>query len=264
MNDSFGLELVLSTLSVASPGDVVTAVVHWSVTSRGHLSFGNGDKWEDVSQVTELLPEGWNQDQSVYTLRYAKADGSDKMLLKVLAAGDILICSLLKVADNKSSDVTISPEEFINIEAKYPGIFKNKSALLGLIEKELLQPLAPPCQKENEKSQKKQKMEDMEDRNEGDPLMVGPRRPRLDPGYPGSAGMGPPQVGRSDLDPMGGMMGGGMLMDPRGGGRRMDPRYDPVGPSFPGRGRGGGMGGGPARSNFGDEMGPPGWDNMFM
>ena len=80
----------------------------------------------------------------------------------------------------------------------------------------------------------------------------------------------PPMVpgvgGHSDLDPMGGLgggLGGGMIMDPRGGrrgGRGGAPGFDPVHPHFPdpaGRGRGrGGRG-------FGDDFGPPGFDDMF-
>ena len=70
-----------------------------------------------------------------------------------------------------------------------------------------------------------------------------------------------------------------MLADPfaprRGGGGFPGPRFDPPGPGFPGAGpsfpgmggrggrggRGGGFGGG---RNFGDEMPPPDFDNMFM
>ena len=78
-------------------------------------------------------------------------------------------------------------------------------------------------------------------------------------------------------------MGGGMLMDPRQGGRMgqpLHPRFDPVGPGMGGMGPmgggvgplgggmggiGGGMGGGRGGGrNFGDAMRPPGWDNMFM
>ena len=100
-----------------------------------------------------------------------------------------------------------------------------------------------------------------------DPLRVGPpRHPGADPFYPGFP---VPGVGHSDLDPLGGIGGiggggGGMLMDPRGGlrgGRGGGPGFDPVHPHFPdpmgGRGRGrGGRG-------FGDDFGPPGYDDMF-
>ena len=55
---------------------------------------------------------------------------------------------------------------------------------------------------------------------------------------------------------------------PRGGGRGgfPGPRFDPPGPGFPlgprfPRGRGGSRGG---RGNFGDDLPPPGFDDMFM
>jgi hypothetical protein len=71
-------------------------------------------------------------------------------------------------------------------------------------------------------------------------------------------------VGSSDLNPFGRIGSGGMLADPfqpRGGGFP-GPRFDPPGPGFPRGGRGGqGFGG---RRNFGDDLPPPGFDDMFM
>ena len=108
------------------------------------------------------------------------------------------------------------------------------------------------------------------------------RNPQIGPDHD------PLRIGGSDLDPLGRMGGGGMMMDPRnmpgmrggGSGRGIGPNFDPVfpgmpnpyggpsapmGPGFGPRGGGpsarGGRGGG---RNFGDELPPPGYDDMFM
>lgn len=70
---------------------------------------------------------------------------------------------------------------------------------------------------------------------------------------------------------MGGFEGGGMMMDPRRNPPGMaGPRFDPVFPGMPNPGifpgNPGGLGIQPRgpRRNFGDELPPPGYDDMFM
>merc|ERR1711874_912853 len=163
-----------------------------------------------------------------------------------------------------------------NFEGDFRSMFTNKDGLVELVKTEFVKMLliAPTKSstkgEEADKNKRKAAEKDETKSDVQDPLRVEPRRPRLDPGIPSWGGVGPPPVGGSDLDPMGGIMGGGMLMDPRQGGRRMDPRYDPVGPGFPGEGGGRGRGGG---LGFGNAMRPPGWNdddppddymNMYM
>ena len=100
---------------------------------------------------------------------------------------------------------------------------------------------------------------------------IPPHQPFPDPDAPfGPFGGGPlfDPPGGADLDPTGQRGRGGMLMEPPRGGLRGQARFDPPAPFGPGRGVGGlpgriGRGGG---RNFGDAMGPPGFDNdnMFM
>ena len=94
-----------------------------------------------------------------------------------------------------------------------------------------------------------------------------------------------PRIGGSDLNPFGSIEGGGMMMDPQRIGRPgprpglgIGPRFDPVYPGMPNPGMGqhpdafgplgprGGRGGPPRGGgrNYGDEMPPPGYDDMFM
>jgi hypothetical protein len=111
-------------------------------------------------------------------------------------------------------------------------------------------------------------------RNPEDPIVEppsqygGPMR-----GLPQQPYFDPLRVGGSDLDPLGRIGGGGMMVDPQGigrGGRGFEPQFDPVFPGMPNPGLGGigmipprGRGGRGGR-NYGDEMPPPGFDNMFM
>jgi len=243
---------------------VVTAVAHWAITSHNHLCVGTGETWlGGTDDGEETLPQGWNNDQTLYTLRYFGEAG--KLLLKVLSVGDSLIFSMLRVKDSKSADVTICPGDYVNrVEGDFRSMFSNKDGLVELVKKNLVKPLliapAKSATKSEEADKNKRKATVKEEKklDDKDPLRVEPRRPRLDPGMPSWGGVGPPPVGGSDLDPMGGIMGGGMIMDPRQGGRSMDPRYDPVGPGFPGEGVGRGRGG---RLGFGDAMRPPGWND---
>ncbi len=139
-----------------------------------------------------------------------------------------------------------------------------------LLEKEVEQRLVAPIFDEEEKKEKETKEKEKDDRrgrpepDSSNPLMIGgPRQPRVPdfPDFPDPFG------GGRDLDPFGGLGGGGgMLFDPpglRGGrGRRGQPNFDPFGPHNPdpsgSRGRGGG------RRGFGDDFGPPGFNNEFM
>ena len=71
----------------------------------------------------------------------------------------------------------------------------------------------------------------------------------MNPGMSDWGGVGAPPLGSSDLDPLGGILGGGMIMDPRQGdrmGQPVHPRFDQVGPGMGGigplgRGMEGGM-----------------------
>ena len=274
MEDFFGLETILSSEKhhLASKSSVLVAATHWALCRRTFLCVGVGESGAEGAR-SELLPEGWSSTEGVFSLRYTGAKGQ-KLLLKVVTADDMTILSLLALKDNQSTDISLATEDFVEGSAlKRTEVGK----LVEKLDKQLLDPLMKPNEKAGVKSKKEgeEKGNPAKEQPRIDPLTAGGRGGRVDPGPPGWDGVGPPALGRSDLDPLGGMMGGGMLMDPRGPGRGGQPRFDPVGPGMPGMpGFGGEMGGMPGRGglgggrgggrNFGDAMRPPSWDNMYM
>ena len=273
----FGLEtlLQLEKPNIQCVNDVAALVVHWSLTRRGLGCVGLGEKVGENPVRSEVLPAGWSgENGTVYSLVY-QDHSSEAFLLKAIAVDEVLIVSLLSLKTNKTADTNIQPADFI--ERKEEIVFNDLETLISKIEAELIDKVITKAENKSGKKDAK-KTEEVTERKEPhhhhDPLLVGGggRRGRVDPGLPDDEG-GLPNIGGADLDPFrGGIMGGGMLMDPRGRGRGLGgglgPRWDPVGPGGPGMGGVGGMGprprGGGGLNNFGDEMAPPDWNNMYM
>jgi len=285
MEEYFGLETFLRVEKerLTSISDVAVVVTHWVLSSRGLLCVGEGEVFKHDDKKSELLPEGWNREGTVYTLRYINSQ-SQQVLFKVITVDNMLIMSILELKSEKTSDLTIIPAEYIKLDGEVT--FSKLDELVEKLKKELIDKVV----KSKDKPDKNLSPGEGNDKKVpgDDPLLAGGRREgRVNPGMPDWGGVGAPPLGSSDLDPLGGIMGGGMLMDPRQGGRMgqpLHPRFDPVGPGMGGMGpgggmggigpmgggmggigpMGGGMGGGGRGRNFGDAMRPPGWDNMFM
>ena len=273
----FGLEtlLQLEKPNIQCVNDVAALVVHWSLTRRGLGCVGLGEKVGENPVRSEVLPAGWSgENGTVYSLVY-QDQNSEAYLLKAISVDEVLIVSLLSLKTNKTADTNIQPADFIEKQDEI--VFNNLETLISKIEAELIDKVITKAENKSGKKDAK-KTEEVTERKEPhhhhDPLLVGGggRRGRVDPGLPDDEG-GLPNIGGADLDPFrGGIMGGGMLMDPRGRGRGLGgglgPRWDPVGPGGPGMGGVGGMGprprGGGGLNNFGDEMAPPDWNNMYM
>ena len=250
-----------------------------SLAREGLLCVGVGETiGKDANLVrSELLPAGWNNENgSVYSLLYRDSQAQD-YLLKAVAVDNVLVVSLLEVRSEKSTDLTITPGDLIEFGEEVRII--DVDDLVKRINSDLIQKLLKKKESQKESQERNEKsQEERRFQRQDDPLAVGGRNPRgINPGMPDYGGMYP-SVGGADLDPLrSGMMGGGMLMDPRAGrGRDMEPRWDPVGPGIGGRGRGPahpmGRGFGGRGRNFGDEMRPPDfnndddddYNNMFM
>jgi len=269
--------------------DALVLFTHWKLLKEGFLCVGSGEN--SSGSGSELLPPGWNSDSSVFQLTYQDSS-KNKYILKVLVNGDDVIINLLRCCDNKTTDVTINTQEHIGENLKqFESVLIDSSQLLEAIEPLLACKKDAPGQSgkpETESQQQQRRPVGSGRSRDDDPLRVG--RPRPQPGPSSDWDRpGAPPIGHSDLDPLGRMGGGGMLMDPpfSGGGNPIRPRWDPVGPLDPfddgfgghplggrggsgqrGRGSGSRRGRG-GRDDYGDEMRPPGWnnefhDNMFM
>jgi len=267
----FGLETFLQVekTNIGCVNDVVTIVGHWSLVRGGLLCVGLGEV-PQASVRSELLPPGWSgQAGQVYSLAY-QDDSGHSYLMKAISADEVLIMSLLSLKTNRTADTNIVAADFV--EKNDEIVFNNLEILINKIQSELNDKVIKKSVNKGNK-ETENRSEDVnkkESEHRQDPLFEGGgRRGRVDPGLPDDGGL--PNIGGADLDPFrGGIMGGGMLMDPRGRGRGLGPRFDPVGPGMGGRGMGGigGMGprprGGGGFNNFGDEMAPPDWNNMYM
>jgi len=259
---------------------------HWKLMQEGFLCAGSGG-----TSKTELLPDAWNSQSDLISLDYVdNCTPPTEVALEVKMEGtQTANCSLTRGKD--TSSVRLDLEEHIDpAKTDTIDVYKNKEGLVAALDK--LLSYVRPKQASTERPQSTSGPPPPP--YSRDPLREGPR-PGPDAGPPGWGGVGPPPIGGADLDPLGRGLGGGMLMDPRGGGGMgfgpVRPRWDPVGPRDPFAGppmfgpRGGGMGGPPGgfggpgmggglggpgmggfggRRNFGDAMGPPGWDDMFM
>ena len=84
MNRFFGLEtfLKVENPNLKSSSDVAVVLAHWSLTSRGLLCVGLGETFKTVDNKTEILPQNWNQDGSVYALKYQN-NKNENYILKV-------------------------------------------------------------------------------------------------------------------------------------------------------------------------------------
>jgi len=257
--------------------DAAILLIHWSLCKNGILSVSLGDKVPENPRRSEGLPIGWNQDNGVvYSIVYQDKFNNQSYLLKAVAAETMLIISIMNLETEQMADISLSPGDFINLAEDSIPVISDLEEILKSIDENLVKKLKKSKDsKETASKIKEDKKSDTKNIHD-DPLLVGRRLPPrgIDPSMPEFGGP-MPNIGGADLDPFrgGGIMGGGMLMDPRRGGRDIQPRWDPVGPGvggFPGGGPGRGRGRGGFR-NFGDEMPPPDfndvsddYNNMFM
>lgn len=279
MENLKGLELLflLTRDQFTCREDCLVAVFHCLMINDGKKCVGAGDEWPEASldEGTEALPAGWNSNHDVYSLRYLSESPPGRYLLKIVRAGQSLLINVLDVNAEKAGGISVNVTN--NVAENYTDF---KTAYVNLADvsrnfrKEVLNQFVGQestsgarCPGSSEKTDKSQQSEKI--RNPV-PRPTIPERMRHDePGFP--------SVGRGDLNPFAGGIGGGMLADPsslrfppRPGGPGyggFDPhgiprgsvppgaRFDPIGPS--------GLGRGFARPDP-DHLPPPGYDDMFM
>ncbi|XP_012939752.1 proteasome inhibitor PI31 subunit [Aplysia californica] len=290
-----GFELLYSSVAqqVRSADDASIVAVHWNLISNGFKCCGTGEVWPDQQNAnisgSEAMPAGWNSDATLYALRYVEPTSNRTYLMKALAMDGNLMLNLVRCFDEKAASVTIRSRDYVNEDmSTSSSTYSNLSGLNSSLTNDLVnkvtgtgpggtsQGTSPPAA-----STDQQRRDDHPGRS---PLLEDPRR------GPGAGGLGymPPRqpfrpgfadpfgVGRADLDPLAGGMGGGMFMDPRnfptpGGGFRPGFGPGPAPPGFP-------PGSIPPGARF-DPLGPPGtrpgpdpdherppdnYDDMFM
>ncbi|XP_046547412.1 proteasome inhibitor PI31 subunit-like [Haliotis rubra] len=268
-----GLELLFDTVSeqLTCPGDAVICALHWNIVSHGFKCTGVGEDGH-LSKKTERLPPGWNNSKELYTLKYNHTKSNDDFVLKVVKIDESLLVHFMRRRDEKVSSMNVRLATYTNQDlTDIDTAFKNLEELEKHIEKEILTVFLSGAKTSTSKASvaRTQSNQGRSPLLEDDPLRVPSRRQPVPPDWMPSSD--PFAVGRSDLDPLAGGMGG-MLMDPRRSGvpgfapdpnaglpSRLPPgavppgaRFDPFGPP--------GARPGPDP----DHMKPPGYDDMFM
>ncbi|XP_045181324.2 proteasome inhibitor PI31 subunit-like [Mercenaria mercenaria] len=273
-----GLELMFNSVKtqIKAPQDSVICVLHWQIVSSGFKCIGVGEKSGRNEEETEMLPDGWNTSPDLYVLRY-KSDATGAVyVFKVIAVDGTLLVHFWKDGeDSKVATMNVCTEDYATQDfSSYKNALRHVSELCKHFKKEILDELKPS----SPKAGTSRRGNNSRQRDDHDPLRVpgtGSRRPRPTPEW--NDPDDPFSVGRGDLDPLHGGIGGGMLFDPMRGGRGprfgMDPsaglpsrlppgavppgaRFDPFGP--PGTHPGQRPGPDP------DHMKPPDYDDMFM
>ncbi|XP_076457014.1 proteasome inhibitor PI31 subunit-like isoform X2 [Babylonia areolata] len=285
-----------------SSQDAVVSAIHWIIISAGFKLTGVGENPSGEKQSTENLLNGWNEAE-IYVLHYESAAEPNQLcLLKILPVDNCLLLHFQKKNEENVVILEISVQDFASEDLSSVTVaFRDIDRLNSIIRESLINPAMASNSSTSAQGgannprttlstgENKQKKKDKKSL-----LLVEERRPHhqprpLQPAWyneEGGIGMDPFSVGRSDLDPlagMGGIGGGGMIMDPRHSG---GPRFAPEagGGRFGGPSRGGGIhpgamppGAVPPGARF-DPIGPPGtrpgpdpdherppgYDDMFM
>lgn len=282
--------------------DAVIAFVHWVYVGEGFVCVGSprpdmeitparaASLLRDSDGGSELLPTGWNSGSDTYSLAYklptqpsssSTSQTPTVILLKAVRVGDELTVNVIKPGSDDVSSFSVIPTDQVedDLTVKPQRVFKNVPALTTTIQTGIVDPFLPPKNPtaSTSRTDSDRVHDDYYDPNNRNPQGSNLRDPRSNDPLR--------DLGRADLDPFSGGIGGGMIFDPlraerrgRGGtpfgpdgrplphgsvppGARFDPFAPPGAGGIPGRGRGGrGRGFGPDP----DHHAPPGWDDMFM
>uniref|UniRef100_A0A182NHY6 Proteasome inhibitor PI31 subunit n=1 Tax=Anopheles dirus TaxID=7168 RepID=A0A182NHY6_9DIPT len=252
---NYGLEMLwkLEKGNVESKADVIILLAHWFLTKNGFRNVGVGDdKTLDNSvEQSELLPEGWNGNNTSYALRYTL--NNELYILHGVVVEETLILNLLQAktlqVSNAAFNLNATVQSFNSANVKL--LFANVGAQIARMDSELVKPLHDGGTKSSSSQTTSPDPPAANAAPSRNPSF-GEEPSRLQIGVPRI-----PRVGQADLNPFGGL-GGGMLMDPlRGigpGVRIPGARIDPIGPFH--------------RNNRPmpdpDHLPPPGYDDMFM
>lgn len=233
MSDVRGLESLFivekARNRLQSKQDCVVAVIHCLLINENLQCVGVGDEWPATDSVaTELLPDNWNSNQNVYSLRYSSKDKQSRVLLKAVQMEHILMIDAVMNEDAVAS-LPVQVDNYVSDDfSEYSSAYKDLESLVESFRKEIIENLKKSKEKKDIPSPprgtsvipdppqpSKSPFEYEDPRDPFQPLRP-PRNPRSD-----NRDIDPlmerprfPRVGGRDLDPFGGSGGGGMFIDP--------------------------------------------------
>lgn len=230
-----GLELLFnlekSRNRLQSKQDCVVAVIHCLLINENLQCVGAGDEWPDIdSAATELLPDNWNSNQDVYSLRYCSKDKQSRILLKAVRMEHILMIDAA-MNDGAVASLPVQVDNYVSDDfSEYSSAYKDLESLAESFRKEIIETLKNPKDKKVPTPPRGTPVTTdpprpsgprLEYENPRDPFTPPrpPPNPRSD--YDDYRDINPlmerprfPRVGGRDLDPFGGAGGGGMFIDP--------------------------------------------------
>lgn len=282
----FGWDLLYTSVEkdIKNNQDVLVCLTHLVLVSNGFKCIGLGEsKNIDGSEAkSEALPKGWNED---YAIRYVYQGRLYNF--KATNLDDGVMLNLIRADERTVSLLQLNARSVVKKSGTLDEMIPDHKNIVDLIKKQLI-----------EKVVVSKKSKEMSSQTEHEPTRDYPsyplrppsadplRDPLIDPLRPSRDILGvPPNYGRSDLDPFGGvdpLRIPNLIMPPIGGGMIYQP---PPIPSFPGVNPGVPLGSVPPGARFdpfrpppdtdrfaprgprrpdNDEFPPPGYDDMFM
>lgn len=280
----FGWDLLYKSVEadVKNNQDVLVCFTHLVLISNGFKCIGLGDSknLDGTETKTEILPKGWTDN---YAIRYVYQGRLYN--LRATNMDDAIMINLIRVQERTVSMVQLNTAAVIQRTGSLEQMLPNSEELAQTIKKQLIDKVAVSAKYKDTMSQTASTNDGPGQHSQ---LPSSSSAPHMDPNNPLGGfplpRFDPLSVGRSDLDPLGGLGpigppgypavgGGGMLFVPPRG-PRLDPfgpnlgvapgsippgaRFDPFRPPdadrFPRR---------PNRPDN-DEFPPPGFDDMYM
>lgn len=210
-----GLELLfnLQKKNFKSKEDCLITTLHNFFINENLLCAGTGDVWPDSSvKGSELLPEDWNANQDVYSLRYINKDNTSRFLLKATKVDHILQVNVA-MNENTVASMNIPVENYISDDytTEYSNAYKNLESFAESFRENIMQSLHV---KSESSSQKNTTFKPSVSKSPSNQYLL-PPRPKANlerDKEPNPSRF--PQIGGNDLDPLGSGRGGGMLLDP--------------------------------------------------
>lgn len=242
----FGLELLFHSCkdNLNSKNDALVVLVHYLLVRNGKRCVGSGEEWTKPFVSTELLPEGWNAGEAVYTMRYVSTVGNERYLLKVVKADGFLLVNVLNIRKERTASTNFSVDRHVTEE--FRDVFKAFKELDTVVNKvtEDVISVMDSIDSTTEASTSSRPSRNVS--QESNPLHI----PSRQPGIEWSSHQDVMRVGQRDLNPfLPPGVGGGMFMDPR---QMPRPHHSDPGVGFPGLPRGAV----PPGARF-DPIGPP-------
>jgi len=242
--------------SLKRTSDALVVFVHWFLIKNGYKCL------TEDGHLTEILPEGWNCDEQVYSIKYSK--DSKGFELKILIVDENLLINLARLKDERLASVSVKIADHVtNLSNDFNRLFINLTDLYEKLHTEF--EALTKTTVATVLTQEPKKTREFRPEPEPETLISRPSFPPPESIFP--------QIGRGDLDPFGRNPlgpGSGMIFDPFHPGYRpplpgdlprgaVPPfaRFDPFAPPNPDTGR---TRSGPNPNNFK----PPGYDDMFM